>query len=374
MSIYAKNRAWREIDLQALIHNAHALQHALPAGSRLMAVLKADAYGHGAPVIARTLSQNGVDHFAVACLDEGIALRKQGIRGQILVLGYTPPEAADQLVRWQLTQTVADAAHGRALSAAGYSLLVHLALDTGMHRLGIDAGDSVAIMEMFRLPHLQICGVFSHLCVADSLLPQDRAYTQKQLTAFFAAIDAIRANGYDPGDTHIQASYGLLNLPPQPCSCARIGIALYGLSSDTAPVAHPLPLSPVLSLRARIAAIRPLAAGEGAGYGLAYRAKQDCRIAVVTIGYADGLPRALSACGGRALVHGVSCPMCGRICMDQLLLDVSAVPEAAPGDIVTLIGQDGPAVLRAEDVAVQCGTITNELLSRLGARLPFVYR
>ena len=374
MQTNVKNRAWREINLQALLENARTLRQTLPAGSHLMAVVKADAYGHGAAVIARTLSQHGIDRFAVACLEEGIALRKQGIPGQILVLGYTPPEAAAQLMRWRLTQTVADAAHGRALNAAEYSFPVHLALDTGMHRLGIDASDRAAILEMFQLPHLQIRGVFSHLCVADSMLPSDRAYTQKQLTAFFAAIDTIRANGYDPGDTHIQASYGLLNLPPQPCSCARIGIALYGLSSDTAPVAHPLPLSPVLSLRARIATIRSLAAGEGAGYGLAYRAKQNCRIAIVTIGYADGLPRALSTCGGRALVHGISCPMCGRICMDQLLLDVSAVPEAAPGDIVTLIGQDGEAALRAEDIAVQCGTITNELLSRLGARLPFVYQ
>jgi alanine racemase len=365
-------RAWREIDRQALVHNARTLQAALAPGCRLMAVVKADAYGHGAVPTARCLAQAGVDAFAVACLAEGIALRRAGVAGQILILGYTPPEQAPLLARWRLTQAVADAAHGRALAARGVPLEVHLALDTGMHRLGIPAEDTRAIGAMYQLANLRITGVFSHLCVSDSLRPEDTAYTRAQLAAFARAVAWIRAQGYSPGQTHIQASYGIWNLPPQPCALARAGIALYGVSSSGADTRRQLDLRPVLALRARVASVRTLAAGEGAGYGLAFRAAGETRLAAVTIGYADGLPRALAQQGGQVLLHGVRCPMVGRLCMDQLLVDVTAVPQAAPGDRVTLIGADGGQVIRAEEVAARCGTITNELLARLSPRLPAV--
>ena len=166
----------------------------------------------------------------------------------------------------------------------------------------------------------------------------------------------------------------MLNLPPQPCGYARAGIALYGVYSDLSPTQRRLPLKPVLSLRARVASVRTLQPGQGAGYGLAFQARRETRLAVVTIGYADGLPRNLSQKGGRVLIRGAFCPMAGRMCMDQMLVDVTGLPEAAPGDVVTLIGRDGSNELRAEELAVRCGTITNELLSRLGARLERVYR
>lgn len=366
------SRAWREIDRNALIHNARVLRQALPPGCSLMAVVKAEAYGHGGVSTARILRRAGVDAFAVACLAEGIGLRRRGIGGTILILGYTPPEDAPLLRRWRLTQAVADETHGLALAAQGVPVQVHLALDTGMHRLGIPAGDHHAIARLYALPTLRIGGVFSHLCVSDSLAPADISFTQKQLDRFYAAVRWMRGQGYDPGAIHIQASYGLWNLPPQPCRYVRAGIALYGVSSDLNPILHPLDLRPALALRARVASVRTVPAGEGTGYGLDFQAKRDTRLAVVTIGYADGLPRALSQQGGRVLIRGVSCPMVGRMCMDQLLVDVTHLPHAAPGDIVTLIGTDGEAALKAEEVAVQCGTITNELLSRLGSRLPVV--
>ena len=365
-------RAWREVDRSALIHNARVLKQALPSGYSLMAVVKAEAYGHGGASTARILRRAGVDAFAVACLEEGITLRRHGVGCTILILGYTPPEEAPLLRLWRLTQTVADEVHGLALAAQGVPVRVHLALDTGMHRLGIPAEDHEAIARLYALPTLRIGGVFSHLCVSDSLAPADIAFTQGQLDRFYTAVGWMKEQGYDPGTIHIQASYGLWNLSPQPCRYVRAGIALYGVASDQNPVLHPLDLRPVLSLRARVASVRTVPAGQGAGYGLAFRAERDTRLAVVTIGYADGLPRSLSQQGGRVIIRGVSCPMVGRMCMDQLLVDVTHLPQAAPGDMVTLIGTDGEAVLKAEEVAVQSGTIANELLSRLGSRLPVV--
>ena len=360
-------RAWKEIDLDTLAHNARVLQDLLHPGCRLMAVVKADAYGHGAVPAARRLAREGVTAFAVACLDEGITLRRAGVQGMILILGYTPPEAVPLLVRWGVTQTVADEAHGRALNAAGRRLSVHLALDTGMRRLGVSAEDLRALHRLYGMENLNITGVFSHLCVSDSPNPSDRDYTQGQLERFYRAVDRLRRGGHDPGEIHIRASGGILNLPPQPCSYARAGIALYGAGGGS-------DLRPVLSLRARIACIRTLAPGERAGYGLDFQAVRETRLAVVTVGYGDGLPRALCRLGGRALVNGRSCPMAGRMCMDQLLLDVTDVPRALPGQAVTLIGQEAGQRIQVEEIAQACGTIPNEVLCQLGGRLGLVLR
>ena len=362
-------RAWKEIDLDALRHNAKVLQARLDPGCELMAVVKADGYGHGAVRVARCLQKSGIRAFAVACAAEGIALRRAGVRGLILILGYTPPEETPLLRRWRLTQAVADEAHGAALDAAGRPIRVHLAIDTGMRRLGVPAEDTAALARLYGMKNLKIGGVFSHLCVSDEPVQSAKEHTQGQLTRFYRAVDWLRDQGYDPGDVHIQASGGILHLPPQPCAYARAGIALYGVGSGGAADAVEAGLRPVLSLRARVACVRRLRPGEGAGYGLAFRAERDTLLAVLSIGYADGLPRALAQNGGRVLLHGRSCPMAGRMCMDQLLVDVTGAPGVRAGDTATLIGQDGALTIRAEEAARRCGTITNELLSRLGGRL-----
>lgn len=367
------SRAWREVDLDALNHNARLLRDRMGESCRLMAVVKADAYGHGAVPAAKALAEQGVDAFAVACPAEGIALRQAGIGGEILVLGCTPPQETEVLARWDLTQTVADEGHACALARQGLPLKVHLALDTGMHRLGLPAEDREAIGRVRSLPHLRFQGTFSHLCVSDSCAEESRAYTKRQLECFYEAVAWMRAAGYDPGAVHIQASYGILDLPPQPCDYGRAGIALYGAASAGKPEGMWEELKPVLSLRARVVSLRELPAGEGAGYGLAFRCVRDTRLAVVSIGYADGLFRALSQSGGEVLIRGRRCPMAGRMCMDQLLVDVTDLPEVEAGDVVTLIGRDGGERIFAEWVAEQCGTITNELFSRLGGRLPVVY-
>ena len=334
-----------------------------------MAVVKADAYGHGAVIAARALWRHGVRAFAVATMEEGIELRRAGIRGTILVLGWTPAQFARRLARWHLSQTIADEAHARALSAQGVRLDVHLALDTGMHRLGVAWDDLDAQMRIFALPGLRIRGTFSHLSVADSLSKADVAFTREQSRRFFAAIEALRGRGCDPGPVHLQASYGVLNHPAVPCDFARAGIALYGVTSDSHPTARTADLWPVLSLRARVASVRALAPGESAGYGRAFTARRPTKLAVVAIGYADGLPRDLPERGGEVLLHGHRAPAVGRLCMDQMLVDATDVPDVRPGDIATLIGRDGAAQISAVDLARQCGVLTNELLSRLGGRL-----
>ena len=335
----------------------------------LMAVVKADAYGHGAVIAARALWRHGVRAFAVATMEEGIELRRAGIRGTILVLGWTPAQFARRLARWHLSQTIADEAHARALSAQGVRLDVHLALDTGMHRLGVAWDDLDAQMRIFSLPGLRIRGTFSHLSVADSLSKADVAFTREQSRRFFAAIEALRGRGCDPGPVHLQASYGILNHPTGPCDFARAGIALYGVTSDSQPTARTADLWPVLSLRARVASVRALAPGESAGYGRAFTARRPTKLAAVAIGYADGLPRDLPERGGEVLLHGHRAPAVGRLCMDQMLVDATDVPDVRPGDVATLIGRDGAAQISAVDLARQCGVLTNELLSRLGKRL-----
>ena len=367
-------RAWRELDLDALRHNGSVLQSRLAPGCALMAVVKADGYGHGARAVARSLQRSGVRAFAAACLAEGIALRRAGVGGLILILGYTPPEEVPLLRRWRLTQAVVDEEHGAALNAVGKPVRVHLAIDTGMRRLGVPAEDTAALARLYGMKNLKTGGVFSHLCVSDEPGRSAKEHTQGQLTRFYRAVDWLRDQGYDPGDVHIQASGGILHLPPQPCAYARAGIALYGVGSGGAADAVEAGLRPVLSLRARVACVRQLRPGEAAGYGLAFRAERDTRLAVLSIGYADGLPRELAQNGGRVLLHGRSCPMAGRMCMDQLLVDVTGVPGVRAGDAATLIGRDGGLTIRAEEVARRCGTITNELLSRLGHRVAQVVR
>ena len=364
-------RAWREVDLEAVAHNAAWLQGRIGPGCRLMAVVKADAYGHGAGPVARCLEEQGVKAFAVACLSEGIALRRQGVRGLVLILGYTPPEEATELARWGLTQCVADEAHGRALSAAGVPLEVHLALDTGMHRLGIPAEDHEAIARTRALPNLKFTGTFSHLCVSDGASPEDLAFTQAQLDRFYGAVARMAAAGLDPGAVHIQASYGILNLPHQPCAWARAGIALYGYLPD--PSCQGLDageLWPVMTLKTRVAAVRELPGDTPVSYGCTqHMPASGGRVAVLPVGYADGLHRVLSG-QGTVLVGGQERPIVGRVCMDMCMVALQEGDQVQPGDEVELFG----AHHSLEDMAQLAGTIPYELLCAVSPRVPRLYQ
>ena len=365
-----RSRAWIELDAAALRHNLAALGSLLPAGASLMPVIKANAYGHGDLEIARLCVGAGADAFAVATAAEGVRLRRGGVRGTILVLGYSGPELAPLLARYRLTQTVVSTEHARALDACGRRLAVHLKVDTGLHRLGIPWDDTQSLTAPYSCSHLRVTGVFTHLADTERLDEASQARTREQLRRFRAAVDGLRSAGHAPGTVHFQGSYGLLNYPGLPCDCARPGIALYGvLSAPGDATTAALPLRPVLSLRARVSQLHTLAAGEAAGYDGAYTAHRPTVLATLSIGYADGWPRTLSNGAGRVLLHGRTAPIVGLICMDQLLVDVTDMEGVAPGDTATLIGRDGDAVLTAEEAAQAAGTITNELLSRLGPRL-----
>lgn len=362
-------RAWLEIDAGALAHNVRALQGALPEGCRLMAVLKADAYGHGAARMGPFLETLGVTAFAVATVDEGICLREHGVKGTILILGYTDPRQAAELSRFDLTQTVIDLPYAAALNEQGTVVRVHIKLDTGMHRLGLPYDRPEELRAVFGMERLRVEGLFTHLCCCDSLLPEDAAFTREQLRWFDAAVEALRQSGLSVPALHVQSSAGLLNYPDVRCDYARAGLALYGaVEGDTR---LRLGLRPVLSLKARVVLVRTVKRGEWVGYGRAFRAARDSRIGILSVGYADGYPRALSEGRGSVLICGHVVPVIGRVCMDQLAVDLTDAAEVEAGDIAALIGAESPVT--APEVAAAAGTISNELLSCMGSRLPVVW-
>lgn len=366
-------RAWAEIDLSNLRHNLIQINGILPQGCRIMAVVKADAYGHGATRIASEFQKMGVDAFAVATLREGIQLRDSGIQGDILILGYTHPDCIPKLRRHRLTQTAVDYTHAEALSRYGQGVRVHIKIDTGMHRSGEDFGHTNNIVNMLRLPNLIVTGMYTHLCAADSITSDDRDFTLWQIANFQGVADRLRAQGCCPAELHAQSSYGALNYPEiQGCTLARIGIALYGaLSDEEDRVRMEVDLRPVLSVRAVVAIVREILPGQTVGYGRQFKAVSPMRIATVTIGYADGVPRNLT--GGYVLIKGQEAPIIGRISMDQLAVDITGILDVGHDDVATVIGQDGEERIPVEQVASQCGTISNEVLSRLGRRLDRVY-
>jgi serine/alanine racemase len=368
------DRSWIEINLHNLQYNARVLQDLMGSDCELMAVVKANAYGHGAIQVAKCMNEIGVKAFAVATINEGIALRKSGIQGDILVLGYTDITRADQLNHYRLIQTVIDYDYAIMLNSNNKPVQVHIKIDTGMHRLGICVEDIDKIAEVFRLKGLKISGIFTHLCVADSLDTEAVNYTTMQINDFNRLLNQLEGRGITLPKVHIQSSYGILNYPELRCDYARIGIALYGsLSTSGDRTKLQTQLRPVLALKARVAMTREIAAGEGASYGRDFHVKKNSRVAVLPIGYADGLPRSLSDGSGSVLLHGLRVPIIGRICMDQLLIDVTDIGEVKQGDVATLIGVDGEEEILATDVAKSAGSITNELFSRLGARIERIY-
>ncbi len=369
----ASGRAWIEVDRHALRHNAEVLQKLLPASCRLMAVVKADGYGHGAVKVAAELEKSGVEAFAVATLAEGIALRKGGIRGDVLVFGYTRPEDARLLKRCRLSQTIVDGAYAKMLHETGVKIDVHIEIDTGMHRLGVDSHELSEIERIFDFDNLTVKGMFTHLSEADRLSDEATDFTLNQISLFIDTVNTLKAKGYNVGKLHIQESYGILNYSGLPCDYARAGIALYGVLCKNDQTRLSPDLHPALSLKARIAEVRWIKEGEAVSYSRTYVANAPMKIATVSIGYADGVPRNSIRRDAYVLLYGRKAPIVGLICMDLMIIDVTNIELAEPGNIVTVIGRDGEEMIRCEDVAESCGTITNELLSRLGVRLPRIF-
>ena len=335
------NRTWIELDREALAHNIRRYQSLLPAGCRIMGVVKADAYGHGARAVAAQLWELGIRHFATATLDEAVQLREAGIQGEILILGYSAPAYFHLLAEHGLTQTATCPDHAAQLETYcrenGVRLKVHIAVDTGMHRIGF-------------LQHVD--------------------FSRWQAETFKSVVESLQARGVELGTVHLLSSYAAVNYPEYAYDYARLGILMFGVKSSAADyLREDLQPMPVMTLKARITSVREIGPGETVSYGRIFRAERPTKVASVSIGYADGIPRCLSGGKLRAIVRGQYAQGIGRICMDQLMLDVTGIEDVRVGDEAVFIGRQGDCVIYAEELAENAGTITNELFSRLGARV-----
>ena len=370
---------WLEIDLSALTGNVRRLRRLVGEACQLTAVVKANAYGHGAGLIAPAALAAGADRLAVATLGEGAALRGMGLTAPVLVLGYTPPWQAADLVRQGLTATVYSLEVADALAQAaqeqGIRAQVHVKVDTGMHRLGLDPTDVPDFLAaLAQRPSLEVEGIYTHFSTADEA---DKGYARRQFRRFRQLLARLAERGLRPPLAHAANSAATLSLPETHLEMVRCGIALYGLhpSPET-----PLPdgFRPVLSWKAQLAQVKVLEAGEPVSYGNTYVAPSRRTIGVIPVGYADGFPRSPRHWQS-VLVHGQAAPILGRVCMDQTVIDLTDVrgPGGRParaGDEVVLIGEQGGARLSAEEAARRTGTINYEVTSRLLARLPRVVK
>jgi len=357
-----------EIDLDAVVANFRLARAA--ADCQMLAVVKADAYGHGAAHVAPALEAAGAALFGVALAEEGIALRQAGVRRPILILGGTYPGQEEDLLRYELTPTLIDLETARRLAAcfraAGRRCRCHLKFDTGMGRVGFQPAElDATLAALCALPEIEIEGVFSHLAVADELA---NPFTDEQVRRFRAVLDRVRAAGLRPRYVHLANSAALFSRELPECNLARPGIVLYGaLPSDD--FVGRLDLRPAMSLTSRIAHLKKVPAGTGVSYGHRYVSTGEALIAAVPIGYADGYNRLLSS-RGEALVRGRRVRVAGAVCMDWTLFDVTGVTGVAVGDRITLLGADGDDAVSAEEWAKRIGTIPYEVFCGISRRVP----
>lgn len=363
---------WVEIDYEALRHNAQRVKASLQAGCELWAVVKANAYGHGAVVVAHSLTKapSAVSRLIVASLNEAIELREAGIRLPILML--CPPMTLEE---WQealaheievVIESIEGYQQARMLaSKAERALYAHLEIDTGMSRLGILPEDIPTFLEHWdpRAP-IRWQGVFTHFAKAES----DPELTQFQRQSLLQSVEWLCSAGFPEVARHASASAGLLNYPESHLDAVRCGLLLYGIAPSGLE-AHPLcqVLRPVLSWKARVISVRTIPKGRGVSYGWRFRAERPTRVATLSVGYADGYPIGLTN-RAEVVLHGVRVPQIGRICMDMMMVDVSAVPQTQPGDVAVLIGSEGTASVRIEELAKWLPTTPHEIPTRLGTR------
>ncbi len=360
-----------QIDLAAIRHNLSYI-HRLHPQVQIIAVVKADAYGHGMVSIGHAALEGGASMLAVAFSEEGVRLRAEGITAPVLILGATPDSNADQVVSYGLIQTVFDADGVRALERAAQlqntTVQAHLKIETGMHRIGARPGKEMeAVLRALEdCPRVKLTGAFSHLAMADD---PSGTYNRYQEEIFRQGIAQLREAGYDHLLVHLANSGMAVGQGPVPYDALRFGIALYGLS----PLPTPIPeLQPVLSWHTQVSYVKDVYPGECIGYGCTYTAEKLMRVATLPVGYADGYRRCLAG-KGYVLIHGEKAPLVGRICMDQCMVDVTAIPDVKKGDPVVLIGRQGEQTISADLVAQWMDTIHYEVLTGIGHRVPRFY-
>jgi alanine racemase len=361
--------AWLEINLETIRSNVRELIRI--SQTELMAIVKANGYGHGAAEIARASVEAGATWCGVARLEEAIALRRAGINCNILVLGYTSPDRAAEAVNHNISLTIYDQQIGEGYAEQsarlGGGLRLHIKVDTGMGRLGIAPDTALEFIErLSRLPQLNIEGIFTHFARADE--PQ-ASTTEEQLEKFTHLIDQLSRDGVAPRYIHAANSAATLNYPHARFNLVRPGIVLYGFPpSPETPV--PTGLKPGLTWKTRLTSVRTFPAGHGISYGHIYHTSRSERIGSIAIGYADGF-RWIN--GNIVLVHGKRVPVVGRVCMDQCMLQLDEVPDAAIGDEVVLLGGQGDEYISAEEIGERWGSFNYEVICGLSNRLPRIY-
>ncbi|MEM9539112.1 MAG: alanine racemase [Cyanobacteria bacterium P01_E01_bin.42] len=367
-------RAWIEIDLGALSHNVGEIVQTLRSPSQLMAVVKADAYGHGAVKVAKTALEAGAKWCAVATSQEGIELRKAGINAPILILGaINNPAEIEAIVNYRLQPTLCTPRQAlifsETLAQLEETLPVHLNIDTGMSRLGTPWTEALEFVQFVQqLPQLQLASVYSHFATADD---RDRAFMDVQHQRYREAIARLKQQGIVPPLLHIANSAATLSDRALHYDLVRVGLGIYGLYPSPH-LEETLDLRPVLQVKARVTQVKTSPPDTGVSYGHRYVSDRETRVAVVAIGYADGVPRLLSN-KMEVLLRGQRVSQIGSVTMDQLMLDISRFPDVQPGEVVTLIGKDGKETILAEEWSDRIGTISWEILCGFKRRLPRVY-
>lgn len=374
MTSYSRVRA--DINLDAFSHNLNEIERVIDPNTKVIAVIKTDGYGHGAIPLAHMMeSRDDIWGYAVATVEEGMALRRAGMKKSILILGYTFPEQFPEIVSHDLTPAVFSYDTAELFSEEacrqGKNLKIHIKLDTGMSRIGFqicqDNADEIA--QIAELPNIVIEGIFTHFAKADET---DKDFTKMQAESYQRMIQWLKDREIEIPIRHISNSAGIVDLPEYNLNLVRAGIILYGLWPSDEVCKENIDLRPLLSLKSHLVHVKTLEAGRSISYGGTFRTDTEKRIATVPVGYGDGYPRSLSN-KGYVLIRGKRAPICGRVCMDQFMVDVTDIPEAKPGDEVTLIGTDGTDQITMEELGELSGRFNYEFACDLGKRIPRVY-
>lgn len=367
---------WAEINLDNLKHNIMELRKTISPATKLCAVVKADAYGHGAVEVAKEAIASGASYLGVAFLDEAIELRENGITSPILILGFTPENQFDKIIEYNITQTIYNARSAVTLSEYAIrrnkTAKVHIKIDTGMNRIGFcpEYCTTAEFKKLFSLEGLEIEGIFTHFARADE---RDRSFTNQQFELFIKTVKAIEEEGFKIPIKHVANSAGVLQYSETHLDMVRPGIILYGLyPSDEVPK-NLIHLKPVMSFKTRVSNVKVLPKGKPISYGGTYITQRQSIIATLPVGYADGYSRLLSS-KAQVLIKGQRAPVVGRVCMDQCMVDVTDIDESVSiGDEAVLLGDDGSDRISAEEIAILMGTINYEVICGISKRVPRVY-
>ncbi len=368
-------RVVAEVSLDAIEHNYNEFRKAMKNDVKLCAVIKADAYGHGALPIGLKLQELGADCFAVATLDEAMELRMNGLNKPIIIFGFTPKQNMKAVIEHHLIQTIFNLEMAKDLSSVARELKiqahVHINIDTGMNRIGFSPNnDSIAkIKEIHSLTNIQIDGIFSHFARADEV---DKSTSNQQKKRYEDFLNQLEELGIDSNLRHMSNSAGLIDVSDAKYDMVRVGIAMYGLYPSDEVDKEQIRLQPTLTLKSHVVQVKNIDAGQPISYGGTYVTNKESKIATIPIGYGDGYPRLLSN-KGEVLIAGVKAPIRGRVCMDLFMVDVTHIPNVKEGDEVVLIGSQGKETIAVEDIARIMGTINYEVVCQLGKRIPRSY-